>query len=145
MDCVQEAYLELLIALQRGNEIKNYKAWLYKVTMNKRNQLLGETVQRKEVPIPDNISDADEVELTVHYNETEPVVTQEEIEKLSVEIIDNLSDNDRTLYLDIYVHRKKLKDIAMQREKGLYAIKKQHERLKKKLRKKITEKADKLY
>lgn len=41
-DCVQEAYVALLEALQKGQEIRNYEGWLFKVVMNHKNKAMKE-------------------------------------------------------------------------------------------------------
>ena len=53
-DCVSEAYLSLAEALNNGTEIHNYYAWLYKVTLNKKNQAIKKIIRRNEMEFSTN-------------------------------------------------------------------------------------------
>ena len=65
------------------------------------------------------------------------MVTDDEIEQNAVAILSALSDKERTLYILHYRQKLKLKEIAKQQNIQEATVRKQHQRLKKKLLKMI--------
>ena len=65
------------------------------------------------------------------------MVTDDEIEQNAVAILSALSDKERTLYILHYKRHIKLKDIAKRQKLPEATVRKQHQRLKKKLLKMI--------
>lgn len=51
-DCVQDAYVALYENLRKGIIIKNYKSWLYSVTLNYKNKTLKEKLNATNMSLP---------------------------------------------------------------------------------------------
>lgn len=134
-DCVQEAYVALFENLNKGIEIHNYKAWLYKVVLNYKNKVIKDKIKHNEYDFIDN-EDKDETLNSTFIYETdyiENMVTNIEIEQRAVMIIASLNEDEKTLYYEYYCKNENLSKIAEILGVSTTAIKKRHERLKKKL------------
>ncbi len=140
-DCVQEAYVFLYESLKKGNEIKNCKSWLYAVTLNRKNSLIKEKVKRNEADFENNEEKDSVIKNALCYNPDflNEIVTDEDINSACADILARLNQDEKKLYLLYYVQGKKLKDIATQTKVSYTAIRKRHEKLKKKLLKLIKE------
>lgn len=113
-DCVQEAYTALLEHLSKGAEVKNYQAWLFASALNCKSKC--------------NASDSADSE-----DRNEMIAEQ------ALNIISQLNCEERELYISYYWKHKKLKDIADEMNITHDAVRKRHEKLKKKLNEKIKE------
>jgi RNA polymerase sigma-70 factor (ECF subfamily) len=138
-DCVQDAYIGLLENLKKGIEIYNYKAWLYKVVLNRKNKALKDKIKRKEHIFTSNEEKDDILNNTIIYEPDyiENMITDQMIEEEALRIISTLKSEEKFLYIAHYWERKKLKDIAKELKVNYSTIRKRHEKLKEKLLKKI--------
>ncbi len=138
-DCVQDAYVALLENLNNGTEIKNYKSWLYAVVLNYKNKVIKDKIKRNEFDFAD-IEDKDKViENSISYNPDyiDKLTTDKMIEEQALHILSQLNPDERILYISYYWKHKKLKDIAVELNITHAAVRKRHEKLKKKLTKEI--------
>lgn len=140
-DCVQDAFVALFENLKNGKEISNYKAWLYSVVLNYKNQVIKDKSKRNELNFPDNQSKEDVLENGSFYNPdyVNRMVTYKMIEDQALRIVSQLNPKDKELYILYYRKHKKLKDIAIELNVNYSTIRKRHELLKKKVHKKIIE------
>ena len=140
-DCVQDAYVALLENLKNGIEISDYKAWLYSVVINYKNQIIKDKTERNEHNFEDNKTKDNTIERTYSYNPdyVNRLITDIMIEEQALRIISQLSQADKELYILYYWEHKKLKDIAVILNVKYSTIRKRHELLKKKVYKKIIE------
>lgn len=140
-DCVQDAYTALVEALQNGTEIQNPYAWLYKVTMNRKNKILRDKIRRKEADFADNAEKDRAMEQASIHNPDmlDLAVTDETIEARAVQILSALNEKERTLYTAYYVEKKNLKEIAEAFGISHAAARKRHSEMKKKIMRMVKE------
>jgi len=140
-DCVQDAYVALFENLINGVEIRNYKSWLYAVVLNYKNKMIKDRMKRNEFDFADNKEKDDVIEKLKSYNPdyTDQMITDKMIEEQALYIISQLNSDEKELYIEYYWTHKKLKDIADELNVTYDTIRKRHEKLKKKLNKKIKE------
>lgn len=138
-DCVQDAYVALLENLNNGIEIKDYKSWLYSVVLNNKNKTIKNIIKRNEFDFIDNDEKDEVIENLKSYNPDyiDEMTTDKMIEERALHIISQLSSDEKELYISYYWKHKKLKDIAVDLNVTYDTIRKRHEKLKKKLNKKI--------
>lgn len=138
-DCVQDAYVALLENLNNGVEIKNYKSWLYAVVLNYKNKTIKDKIKRNEFDFADNEEKDEAIENSKSYNPDyiDQMTTDKMIEEQALHIISQLDPDEKELYISYYWKHKKLKDIATELNVTHDTIRKRHEKLKKKLNKKI--------
>ncbi len=129
-DCVQEAYVALLEALQKGQKIRNCEGWLFKVVMNHKNKAVKEKIKQKSC----DVSDAP---LTYNPDYLDVMVGDAAIEQKALEILKCLSPQERDLYYDYYVEQKSLKAIAKKWGISYTAARQRSSTLRKKLLKMI--------
>ncbi len=134
-DCVQEAYAALYENLSRGIEIKNYKAWLYKVAMNYKNKAIKDKVKRDEFSFLTNEDKDKTLENTVSYNPDylENLVSDYEIERRYIEIISSLSKEEKNLYINHYLKKKTFTEIGLEFGIKASTVERRHAKLKKKI------------
>lgn len=140
-DCVQDAYVALLENLKNGVEIKNYKSWLYAVVLNYKNKTIKDKLNRNEFDFSDNEEKDNAIENSKSYNPDyiDQMTTDKMVEERALRIISQLNSDEKELYISYYWKHKKLKDIAVDLNVTHDTIRKRHEKLKKKLNKKIKE------
>lgn len=140
-DCVQSAYASLYENLVNGVKINSHKAWLYKVTINNSKKTIKDKIKRNEYDFFDNEEKDKILENTLQYNPdyVDNMITDNEIEKQAIKIITSLNEEDKNLYLEYYCKNKKLEEIAEDIKISPQALKKRHQRLKEKIRKKAKE------
>lgn len=134
-DCVQEAYVALAESLMKGIKIHNYRAWLYKVVIRYGDKELKKKIKRNEYEFTNNEEKDNVIENSLSYkpNYVDDMISDERISKVSFEILNSLTENEKELYYAYYCERKKLSEIALEFGISLDAVKKRNERLKKKL------------
>ena len=138
-DCVQNAYVALLENLKKGKEIRNYYAWLYKVTMNYKNHALKEIITRRE----NEFQEDEEKGITIdrlyskEIDYIDNMVTDEDINQIALTILSSLNKYERELYISHYIKKKKFKDIAKEMNHSYTAIRQRHYTMKNKIAKKI--------
>lgn len=140
-DCVQDAYVALFENLNKGIQINDYKAWLYSVVLNYKNKVIKDKIKRNEYEFVDNVEKEMIIENAAVSNPDylELITTDEMIEKVALRIISQLNEDEKKLYISYYWKHKKLKDIAVEMNVSYGTMRKRHEKLKKKLNKKIEE------
>lgn len=140
-DCVQEAYLALYENLQHGVEIKNYKAWLYKVVLNYKNKVIKDKIIRNEYNFSDNEEKDQIINNTLSYEPDyiEDLITDETIEERMMKILSSLNKKEQYLYFAHYHDKKNLKVIAQEMGISHTAARQRHLELKKKIIKMIKE------
>lgn len=138
-DCVQNAYLALYENLLNGIEIKNYRAWLYKVTMNYRNKAIREKIKHNEYAFISNEEKDLALENSFVYNPdyVENIVSDLEIEKRYIKIISSLSEDEKNLYIEHYLQKKTFAEIGSALGIKAGTIERRHAKLKKKILKMI--------
>ncbi len=138
-DCVQDAYVALLENLNNGVEIKNYKSWLYAVALNYKNKAIKDKIKRNAFDFVDSEEKDEVIENSKSYNPDyiDQMTTDKMIEEQALHIISQLDPDEKELYISYYWKHKKLKDIAAELNVTHDTIRKRHEKLKKKLNKKI--------
>lgn len=138
-DCVQSTYLALYENLLNGVEINNYRAWLYKVTMNYRNKALREKIRKNEYDFLSNEEKDLALENSFVYNPdyVENIVSDLEIEKRYIKIISSLSEDEKNLYIEHYLQKKTFAEIGSALGIKAGTIERRHAKLKKKILKMI--------
>ncbi len=106
-DCVQDVFLEMSIALDKGTEIKYPKAWLTKVANNKINDIY-KNVQKERNNIVSLEIAINEKQSDFNYDE----ITEEQVELKLQTILDSLTNEETALFEDFFVNKKKQKEIA---------------------------------
>lgn len=138
-DCVQNAYIALYENLLNGIEINNYRAWLYKVTMNYRNIVIREKIRNNEYDFANNEDKDFALENSIVYNPDyiENLVSDLEIEKMYIKIISSLSEEEKNLYKEHYLQKKTFGEIGAKLGIKPGTIERRHAKLKKKILKMI--------
>jgi len=138
-DCVQEAYIALYDNLSRGIEIKNYKAWLYKVVLNYKNKALREKIKRNEQDFLDGEEKDQFLNNALSYEPdfVEDMITDETIEERMMIILSSLNKKEQHLYFAHYHDKKNLKEIAKEMGISHTAARQRHVELRKKIIKMI--------
>lgn len=141
-DMVQYAYVALYENLLKGNEVENYRAWLYRVTFNYACKETKVMQKRNEC----NLDDDENIYNELTKNQINPIdyvenikVSDEQINELAVRIISQLDEEERQLYISYYCKHKKLKEIAEDFNMPAATVRQRHARLKRKLKKMIQE------
>ena len=140
-DCVQDAYIALYDNLSRGNEISNYKSWLYKVVLNYKNKTLKDKIKRNEIDFLDNEEKDQVINNTLSYEPdfVENMITDETIEERVMIILSALNKDELYLYFSHYHNKKNLKVIAQEMGISHTAARQRHVELTKKIKKMIKE------
>ena len=138
-DCVQNAYAALYDNLSRGVKIENPLAWLYQVTLNYSNRELRERIRRREYGFADSEEKEAVMENAFSYapDLLENMVSDELIEDRAIRILSALDQEERALYIARYRRGKSFEAIALELGIAPAAVRKRHERLRKKLIKMI--------
>ncbi len=140
-DCVQDAFVALYENLINGVEIKNYKSWLYSVTLNYKNKVVKDKIKRNEYEFQETEEKENTINSSVIYEPdyVNEMVTDKMIEERALHIISSLTKEEKELYISYYWKHKKLKEIATELNVSYATVRKRHEKLKKKLNQKIKE------
>ena len=138
-DCVQNAFAALYDNLARGVKIKNPLAWLYQVTLNYSNRELRERIRRREYGFAKSEEKEAVMEKALAYSPDflENMVSDEAIEDRAMRILSTLNKDEKALYIARYRLGKSFETIALETELSPAAVRKRHERLRKKLMKMI--------
>lgn len=141
-DCVQEAYVELLRALQAGRRIQNYEAWLFKVAILKEQVMIREEQMRREMQFESDDGKIIAMEKAGIYEqefptEAEPEQTDDDIRRRAVAILSQLNATDRRIYYEHYVRHKSLRQVAAELGMTENAVSKRHVRMKDKIKRSI--------
>lgn len=139
-EVISKTYLALCEAMSEENGINDPKAWLYK-TLNrqiKRKYTEMNTIKKRYVSL-----ESVEYELMYNIDFDEVKITDKIIEELSIEIHSELTDSEEFLIKLIYEKKLKFKQIGSILGVTESAVKQQHYRLKRKIKKLAKEKIKK--
>lgn len=136
-EVISETYFALCKTISEGNEIKDPKSWLYKTTNNQIKLKYTEmnTIKRRYVSL-----DSVEYELMYNIDFDDILITDEIIERLSKEILNELTEDEQLLMNLIYERKLKFKRIASIIGTTEAGVKQQHYRLKRKIKQLANEK-----
>lgn len=139
-DCVQQAVISLYETITDGKVIENPLAWLHKVSLNNASKVIRDAARERQAMIELSSSAFNIVGNSPIYNPDflDEMVSDNQIKDESIKILSSLKGNDRRLYYSHYCCNKKIKDISEEAGVSNDAMKKRHERLKKKLREEIS-------
>lgn len=136
-DVIAETYLALCNKIDKEIEIENPKAWLYGTLNNQIKLKYAEINKKKKTYIRlENV----EHELFYNVDFDEKELSEETIEKVKDDVLDELTDAEKTLLVLIYEKNIKLKEVARISNTTEAAIKQKHYRLKRKIKKIVKEK-----
>ena len=110
-DCTQEVCKALYDNLSRGNEIRNYKSWLYKVVLNYNNKAVKDEIKRNKIDFLDN-EEKDQVlnnRLSCEPDFVENMVGDKTIEERMMIILSSLIKDEQYLYFAHY-HEKRISE-----------------------------------
>lgn len=143
-DCVQDTFVALYENLKKGIEIHNYKSWLYSVTLNYKNKVIKDKINRNEYEFTDNEEKDTTINNAISYNPdyVDSMVSDKTIEERAIHIISRLKPHEKKLFKLYYWEHKKLKEIAELLGITYDTVRKRHEKLKKKIIKMIKEYED---
>ena len=140
-DCVQNTYVALYENLLRGIEIRNYRAWLYQVTMNYNNKIIRDKLKRNEYDFLNNEDKDFAIENSLFCNPdyADNMITEETIKERAVKIISSLNKDERGLYIAHYWKGQSFAEIGESLGLDSSTVRKRHAKLKKKILKMIQE------
>lgn len=110
-DCVQDVFLDLSDAINKGKTIEYPKAWLTKVANNKIKDIYTQAKKDAERLIPLDSQNLDNTYSGVIYDEYF-TIKDEEIPVLKEKVINMLDDNEQQLLYDRYTLKKAISIIA---------------------------------
>ncbi len=135
-DIAQETFKSLL---ESSEKLEDYymRAWLYDVAYKKSKHFLRDNQkEQNRIAFGNNIDSAECASTYSLDDELEKAeFPPEVIEKKADEIIDKLSEKDRKLFEDVYIQRKKYKQIAKEADSTEKAVGVRVLRLRKKITK----------
>ena len=107
-DCVQEAFLVLHQKLLDGEEIENPRAFLYRTAENfvRRRQEQISKENKRNLPLEDAYETASSED--IYFD----IVEQIDYEELARQLIENLDDNEKTIYSMRYMKKMRVDEIA---------------------------------
>lgn len=130
-DVISETYFALCKAISNDVDILNPKAWLYGTLNNQIKLKYSELKRIKKL----NVSfDSVEHELLYNIDFDTAKLSDELIEQLQKEVVNELSESEKVLISLIYEKKTKYKDIATIIGSTESAVKQKHYRLKKKIK-----------
>lgn len=110
-DCVQDVFLDLSDALDKGKTIEYPKAWLTRVANNKIKDLYTQTKRDSNRLVSFESQDFDNAYSTVVYDEYF-AITDAKISILKEKVINMLDEKEKQLLYDRYSLKKSISQIA---------------------------------
>lgn len=110
-DCIQDVFLDLSDALNKGKIIEYPKAWLTKVANNKIKVIYNQAKKEAEKIVPLESQNLDNTYSGVVYDEYF-AIKDEQIPFLKEKVIDMLDEKEQRLLYDRYVLKKSITQIA---------------------------------
>lgn len=110
-DCIQDVFLDLSDALDKGKTIEYPKAWLTKVANNKIKDIYTQAKKEVEKIVPFESQNLDNTYSGVVHDEYFPI-EDEQIPILKEKVINLLDDNEQQLLYDRYTLKKAIPIIA---------------------------------
>ena len=136
-DVISDTYLALCNYISKGIEINNPKAWLYGTLSNIIKLKYSELDRKKKAYIR---LESVEHELFYNIDFDRQELSDEILNSIKDEIVNDLLDSEKTLLIFIYEKKLKFKEIAKILNTTEAAIKQKHYRLKRKIKKLAKEK-----
>lgn len=130
-DVIGDTYLALCNAVSKGTELDNPKAWLYG-TLNNIIKLKYAELDRKKKTYIRLERVENELFYDVDFDSRE--LSDETLNGIKDEIVDELLDSERTLLILVYEKKLKFKEISVILNTTEPAIKQKHYRLKRKIK-----------
>lgn len=130
-DVIGDTYLALCNAVSKGIEINNPKAWLYG-TLNNTIKLKYAELNRKKKTLIRLERVEHELFYDVDFDRRE--LSDEILDNIKDEIVEDLLESERTLLILVYEKKLKCKEIAEILDTTEAAIKQKHYRLKRKIK-----------
>lgn len=121
-DCIQDIFLDLSDALNKGKVIEYPKAWLTSVANNKIKDIYTQAKKDSERLISIDSQDFENAYSGVVYDEPF-AVDDEQISMLKEKVINMLDENERQMLYDRYSLKKSISQIAKEhntRENNIY-------------------------
>ena len=110
-DCVQDVFLDLSDALDKGKTIEYPKAWLTKVANNKIKDIYAQAKKEAEKIVPFESENLDSSYYGV-VNDEYFTIEEEQIPVLKGKVINMLDDKEQQLLYDRYTLKKSITIIA---------------------------------
>lgn len=110
-DCIQDVFLDLSDALNKGKVIEYPKAWLTKVANNKIKDIYNQAKRDAEKIVPLESQNLDNTYSGVVYDEYFSI-EDEQIPVLKEKVINLLDDKEQQLLYDRYTLKKSISIIA---------------------------------
>lgn len=136
-DCMQDVFLALITACRDEKEIKNYRAWLTKVTVNKINDFYRDEKKKEEREISleeENLKASSDFD----YSYTEDI-NEKDLDAHLENILSSLTDREKELIEDFYQKNLSGREIAEKLEISETNLRQQIFRLKRKVTGKVRE------
>ncbi len=111
-DCVQDVFLDLSVALNEDKTINNLKAWLTTVTNNKIKDLYSKA--KKEADLFVVLSSESAETASISVSDEYFAVSVEQLLQIKDKVINELKDDEQELLHCRYVHKKSIKEIAIE-------------------------------
>ena len=128
-DCVQDVFAALVEAIHKGTKIKYPKTWLTTVANNMIKDIYEQASHNDKI-VPFDEKHIDErLHDSIDYED----LSEQDIEKYLLQIIDYLTEYERKLFQDFYLNHRKQSELAKERGITENLIKQQVFRLKRKI------------
>lgn len=114
-DCIQETFTAFAVALDKGEEIKNPKAWLLKVANNIIKDIYSKNAKhRKRIISLNENTDNEDFYYSMTFEQSSDL-DEETVKTYKGYIIGLLSEDERNLIYDRYELNKSIKKMASER------------------------------
>lgn len=108
-DCVQDVFVALTEAKQKGIVIKYPKAWLTVIANNK----IKDIYEQSKKEVEHIVSQNEEIDKQIYYDDFSiDNITDDDIDELKSNVLSQLSSFEQILIDDYYVKKMKVKEIA---------------------------------
>lgn len=133
-ECTQETFLEAKKQIEKLRKHPNIKGWLYVTAKNLINSSFRKYYikNKYEITVPDEIICSSKIVL----DELEKVIDDEiDVDKLKVNVLEQLKEGEYQFYIDFFVEKKSVKEMAEKHNISVSAIYTRIYRLKLKIKK----------
>ncbi len=141
-DVCSDIYLAFAEAVKSGREITYPKAWLYKVANNLIIKKYEELRIQKERMVTFDENNTELMSLVIIPDMTDCIITDKDIQRFADEIMFSLSEEEEKLLRFFYDENMSLREIAGIFGKTESAVKQQHYRLCKRIKKAVNERIE---
>lgn len=141
-DVFSDVYIAYADAIKSGKKITYPKAWIYKVTNNLIIKKYEELRIQREKTVSFDETFAEMLSLAIKPEMTDTIITDEDIHNMADEIMSSLSEEEQKMLKYFHNDNMSLREISQLLGKSESAVKQQHYRLCKKIRKVAIERID---